>query len=44
MGLASLKLQAIHEYEAGTILQAQESALSLHIPEHLMPIPAPNKS
>ena len=44
VGLASLKLQAIHEYEAGAILQAQESALSLHIPAHLMPIPAPNKS
>ena len=44
VGLASLKLQAIHDYEAGAILQAQESALSLHIPAHLMPIPAPNKS
>ena len=44
IGLASLKLQAIHDYEAGAILQAQESALSVHIPEHLMPIPAPNKS
>ncbi|MGC6517092.1 MAG: YgfZ/GcvT domain-containing protein [Candidatus Puniceispirillaceae bacterium] len=44
IGLASMRLSAIHDAEQGAALHTNHNDVRLAIPDHIRPIPDPNKS